>query len=242
MARAAHPLTETVSAALRAAADPDFQQRQQGYSKEAVQSLGVRTAATRAIAKAHFPTVKAMPLGEALALCEELLASGIAELRVTALTWAHNRRRELRPEHYDLLRGWLLHHVDNWATCDQLCCEVFGDFMVRHPQFVGHCLEWARSDNRWLRRAAAVILIPDLRKEALQLPTLLAVAAILLPDRDDLVQKGYGWALKEATDSPRRDDVATWVMAHRHQMSRTALRYAIEKMDPRFRTQAMERP
>ena len=55
------------------------------------------------------------------------------------------------------------------------------------------------------------------------------IANILLKDDDDLVQKGYGWMLKEA--SPRFEDkVFEYIMSKKEVMPRTALRYAIEKM------------
>jgi 3-methyladenine DNA glycosylase AlkD len=62
----------------------------------------------------------------------------------------------------------------------------------------------------------------------------------LFHDTDDLVQKGYGWMLKEAS---RRhpEEVFRYVMKHREDMPRTALRYAIEKMPGDWKRQAMER-
>ena len=62
----------------------------------------------------------------------------------------------------------------------------------------------------------------------------------LVDDRDDMVQKGYGWMLKEAS-KPHQPEVFDDVMAHRAVMPRTALRYAIEKMPAELRRKAMER-
>ena len=44
-----------------------------------------------------------------------------------------------------------------------------------------------------------------------------------------MVQKGYGWMLKEASNL-HQDEVYQYVLRHRRDMPRTALRYAIEKM------------
>ncbi|MFN8395358.1 MAG: DNA alkylation repair protein [Bacteroidia bacterium] len=225
---------------LAAAADPEFQTRQQHYSKEKIDSLGVKTGTVRAIAKAFEPEIKALPLEECLNHCTQLLAHGIAEYRCAALQWAFARRKELKTNHYALLEEWLRDHVHNWADCDQLCCEVFVDFMMRHPSFFQNVLTWAQSQNRWERRAAAVILIKELRKKGDTLPLLFQVAEILLPDPDDLVQKGYGWALKEATET-HLDRTLPWIMSHKAQMPRTALRYAIEKLPEPQRQAALSR-
>lgn len=72
------------------------------------------------------------------------------------------------------------------------------------------------------------------------LPSALKVAEILLQDREDLVQKGYGWMLKEAGNRFPKE-VFEYVMKHKRQMPRTALRYAIEKLPSDMRQEAMRK-
>ena len=91
-----------------------------------------------------------------------------------------------------------------------------------------------------MRRGAAVSLIVPARK-GLFLPEIFEIATILLNDTDDMVQKGYGWMLKVASQSYQQQ-VYGFVMHHRLTMPRTALRYAIEKMPPALRAAAMEKP
>lgn len=232
-------ILQRIDEALQAAVEPGFQDRQQAYSKDAIQSLGVRTGNIRQIAKDFYPEVKSIPLPAFLATCETLLQRGMVEHRCIAFAWAYRRRKDLEPRHFGVLLGWLSQYVRNWADCDQLCCEVFGEFMVRYPEFAPQTLDWAKSENRWLRRAASVVLIVDLRKEAKFLPLILQIAEILLPDRDDLVQKGYGWALKEAIHT-HEEKVFQFILQHKAAMSRTALRYAIEKLSPAQRAEAMK--
>ncbi|MDI6739128.1 MAG: DNA alkylation repair protein [Candidatus Edwardsbacteria bacterium] len=53
-----------------------------------------------------------------------------------------------------------------------------------------------------------------------------------------VVQKGYGWLLKEATRKfPKQ--VLKYVLKHKADMPRTALRYAIEKMPETWKKRAM---
>jgi 3-methyladenine DNA glycosylase AlkD len=66
------------------------------------------------------------------------------------------------------------------------------------------------------------------------------LAERLLTDADDLVQKGYGWLLKAASEA-HQDAVFQFVMAHKTTMPRTALRYAIEKMPPTLKAEAMKK-
>ena len=62
----------------------------------------------------------------------------------------------------------------------------------------------------------------------------------LLLDGDDLVQKGYGWMLKEASKQ-HQQQVFDYVIKNRSVMPRTALRYAIEKMPQDLREEAMKK-
>jgi 3-methyladenine DNA glycosylase AlkD len=55
-----------------------------------------------------------------------------------------------------------------------------------------------------------------------------------------MVQKGYGWLLKEASRK-HTDEVFAYVMANRKEMPRTALRYAIELMPKELKAEAMKK-
>jgi 3-methyladenine DNA glycosylase AlkD len=109
----------------------------------------------------------------------------------------------------------------------------------KYPEYVERLRCWTQSENRWLRRAAAVTLVLPARKGGF-LGDIFEIADSLLLDRDDLVQKGCGWMLKEASKS-HRQEVFDYIIKNKDVMPRTALRYAIEKMPVEMRRQAMAR-
>ena len=88
-----------------------------------------------------------------------------------------------------------------------------------------------------MKRASAVTIILPARK-GLFLDEILEIANILLKDSDDMVQKGYGWMLKEASRKHQRE-IFAYVMKNKAIMPRTALRYAIEKMPESMRRKAL---
>jgi 3-methyladenine DNA glycosylase AlkD len=90
-----------------------------------------------------------------------------------------------------------------------------------------------------MRRGAAVTLIIPAKK-GLFLKDIFEIADILLLDQDDLVQKGYGWMLKVASQA-RQKEVFDYIMKNKNVMPRTALRYAIEKMPENLKKKAMEK-
>ena len=98
---------------------------------------------------------------------------------------------------------------------------------------------WAKSKNRWLKRASAVSLIVPARK-GLFLKDALEICDILLADGDDMVQKGYGWLLKEESRKHQKE-VFDYVVLNHGVMPRTALRYAVELMPKELKTEAMKK-
>jgi 3-methyladenine DNA glycosylase AlkD len=108
---------------------------------------------------------------------------------------------------------------------------------LKYPEFLPKVRAWSGSKNRWLRRASAVAhIIPNRNGTAVD--SAYKVAEVLLEDSDDMVQKGYGWMLKELANKRARE-VFEFVMARKDRMPRTALRYAIEKMPPAWKKRAM---
>ena len=97
--------------------------------------------------------------------------------------------------------------------------------------------QWAKSDSRWGKRASAVTLIIP-AKQGKFLKDIFEIADILLMDKDDLVQKGYGWMLKDASKI-HQEEIFNYVMKNKKVMPRTALRYAIERMPDDLKKQAM---
>ena len=103
----------------------------------------------------------------------------------------------------------------------------------------GEVKSWAKSRNRWLKRAAAVSLIVPAKKGRF-LQDAFEICDVLLADEDDMVQKGYGWLLKEESRRHQKE-VFEYVVKNKAAMPRTALRYAIELMPKELKLQAMKK-
>ncbi|HUS76629.1 MAG TPA: DNA alkylation repair protein [Methanothrix sp.] len=219
-------------------ADEKTRESSQRFFKEAVKLYGVKSAIVKKIATKYFREIKDRDKKEIYSLCENLLQADYGEEAFVAFEWAYSLRRKYVPEDFAVFERWVDQYVDNWAKCDTLCNHTLGSFVEMYPEFIGNLRSWARSENRWLRRASAVTLILPARK-GLFLNEIFEISDILLMDRDDMVQKGYGWMLKEASKK-HQVEVFDYVMRWKAKMPRTALRYAIEKMPVEMRRKAME--
>jgi 3-methyladenine DNA glycosylase AlkD len=230
---------EAVREELAQSVDEKTRDGAQRFFKEEVKFHGVKTAAVKKIAQKYQRAIKGRDKLDIFALCENLLQSGYGEEAFIAFEWAYSLRKEYEFADFQVFEGWVQKYVDNWAKCDTLCNHTIGAFIEEYPGFIENLKGWARSENRWLKRASAVTLILPARKGDF-LKDVLEISDILLKDKDDLVQKGYGWMLKEASRK-HREEVYEYIMRRKSEMPRTALRYAIEKMPEDLRKKVMER-
>jgi 3-methyladenine DNA glycosylase AlkD len=233
------PLVRDVRRELRENSDEKKRQGAQAYFKEGVTCLGVNTAVVHRIAKERFAGLKGKPKEDIFGLCEELWRAGSLEETIVACDWSYFVRRQYVPGDIQVFAEWVGRHVNNWASCDTLCNHSVGELVEMYPKILAELKKWALSKNRWLRRGAAVSLIVPAKKGKF-LADVLEIAGILLVDPDDLVQKGYGWMLKAASQA-RQKEVFAYVLRNRRAMPRTALRYAIEKMPADLKRRAMAR-
>ncbi|MDR3181528.1 MAG: DNA alkylation repair protein [Planctomycetaceae bacterium] len=224
---------------LKSLADEKVRQSGQRFFKEAVKMYGVKTPVVRRIAKEFFVSLKDKSKTEIFTLCEKLWQSGVIEEAFAACEWTARKHKALEVDDFPLLERWITQYITNWAACDTFCNHTVGTFVEMYPKYVKELKRWAKSDNLWQRRAAAVSLIIPARKGLFQ-QDIFAIAKILLTDSEDMVQKGYGWMLKAAADFDT-PSVFNFVMDNKNTMPRTALRYAVEKMPPALKIKAMQR-
>ncbi len=209
------------------------------FFREDIVLYGVRAADLRAVARKHFKDVQHLPKMKILDLCGMLWQSSYIEEGFVACEWSYALRKTYTPDDFAIFERWVGRYVRNWAACDSLCNHTVGTFLEMYPEYLPKLRTWARSQNRWMRRASAVSLIVPARK-GLFLNETFGIADILLEDQDDMVQKGYGWMLKVAS-KPHLQEVHAYVLKNKSRMPRTALRYAIELMPQHLKRSAMAR-
>jgi len=230
-------LIEKIKKELSENADEKIRDGAKRYFKEPIKVYGMKNAVAEGIAKKYWPEVKGLSKQEVFALSEELFSSGYMEEAFVSCVWLPKMAKQFEPEDLKVFEKWIDKYIDNWAKCDTFCNHTVGDFIMKFPKKVGVLKKWAKSKNRWMKRAAAVTLIVPARK-GLFLDDIFEIADTLLLDSDDLVQKGYGWMLKAASQA-HQEEILQFVIERKDRMPRTALRYAIEKMSPALRKKAM---
>jgi 3-methyladenine DNA glycosylase AlkD len=189
----------------------------------------IGTTAVRALARSiHGEYRAAWSIDEAMAFAGELMPDRHLEMKSLAIEVVARYRRAFEPRLLATWKRWLAdNHSTNWATTDAICGCLIGPLLLQHPELRVRLRGWASDRNMWVRRASVVGLIaPARRGESLDL--LYEIARRLHDDREDLIRKAVGWALREAgkTDMARLE---RYLRANGAMIPRTTLRYAIER-------------
>jgi 3-methyladenine DNA glycosylase AlkD len=221
--------------------DFKFKKGANKFFKEPIKVYGVRSNIVRKIALKYFPEAKTLNKKQFFLLSEEMLKSDYHEEAEIVFIWTEKLVCNFSISDFNIFEKWLNKYANNWAKVDTLCPHAINYFVQNYPKVIPRIKQWTSSKNRWMRRAAAVSFLSGSRDfpKKKHLRDIFWIAKKLLKDPDDLVQKGYGWMLKCAAENYEKD-VFNFVMKHKKEMPRTALRYAIEKMPKRMKIEAME--
>jgi len=196
-------------------ADPERQAVADWYFPTAMRVLGVRAPALRRVVRAHRTELRDEPPEVAIALAQALVDSNVMEARQVAYELVESHPTALdrisRAEVEALGRG-----IDNWASVDGFSCCVAGRAWLRGRIRDSTVRRWARSRDRWWRRAALASTVPlnvASRGGRGDPARTLMICELLAADPDDMVVKALSWALRSLA---AHDEAAVRSFLDRH--------------------------
>ena len=201
---------------------------QRFFKDQIIELRGVTSPQIQRIAREIYPRIKKLPAADRDRLCTALWASRKHEEGALVCYVYRRFAKQCGAREFRLFTRWLDLYVDNWAHTDGLSLWLLGASIASDATLIDKLDSWTRSKNRWKRRAAAVALVYS-AKRGEHTSAILRIAAPLIQDDDDMVQKGVGWLLKE-TYPKKPAEVARFLIANRAKTTRLVLRYAAEKM------------
>ena len=207
------------------------------------QFLGIKVGQTRAVAK----QAKGTPLDEIVTLLHspwhEVRLCGL--LLLVAQFEQQSRPRCVQEDaaiarRDEILTLYLRHaeRANNWDLVDVSAPKIVGHWLLL-PTRLGdkrRILDaQAASDNLWRQRISMVCTWKPLQQG--EAAWCLRYAERHLHHPHDLMHKAVGWMLREMGKRVSMNLLRDFLHQHAHEMPRTALRYAIEKMPPEERQQ-----
>lgn len=130
-------------------------------------------------------------------------------------------------------------YINNWDLVDLSVSKILGEYLLLDEKRMTILEKLAKSKNLWERRMSMVstyaFITKGKAKEAL------FMAEKLLKDEHDLMHKAVGWMLREVGKRIDRKVLTDFLDKHGKNMPRTALRYAIEHLEPKEREHYLKR-
>ncbi|NTV30417.1 DNA alkylation repair protein [candidate division WWE3 bacterium] len=217
--------------------DSEAEKNGKKFFKEEVQLYGIKSSILKKVSTQYFNEIKQLQKKHIFDICEQLWKSEMLEEQIIACNWSYHVNTSYSKDDIEVFEKWLNTYVSNWATCDTFCNHSVGTVVEMYPDLIERVIKWTQSPNRWMKRGAAVSLIIPVRK-GLFIDEVFKISDLLITDKDDLVQKGYGWMLKAASESSI-STVYQYMIEHKSIMPRTALRYGTEKMPEDMRKRVL---
>ena len=204
----------------------------QWFFKEEVQSHGwyaadLRTFARKLRRKVIDEHGKEKGPQFLMQVADQLFAGQVLEEKVFAVLLLEGWTAKLGDEEFALFESWL-DRISSWADHDALVHYLIAPMIAAEPSRVARVFRWAKSPDRWHRRAACVALIQGTRQKKL-FPHIVRLTNSLLRDEDDMVQKGLGWLLR-VTAKQAPENTVSYLLKIRTQAPRLVLRTACETL------------
>ncbi len=193
------------------------------------QASNRKTKTYRDIAKMFKNDINELTLEAVYHLCEALLKRNNHPETIVAYQIIFDQRKRYGASTFNRFEQWMYDYVQDWWDCDDFMTHAFQYVLIQYPNNLSKIKAWVHHTRFAVRRSAAVILIVPARRGLIDKKLIFEVCDLLKNDTHYLVQKGYGWLLKEASKS-YHDDVVKYLKENVQTMNRIAFRYALEKL------------
>jgi 3-methyladenine DNA glycosylase AlkD len=214
--------------ALKDGGSPEHAAGVQWFFKEEVRSHGWYTAPLRRAIRGYRRAIlQEHELDFLVKVADQLFSGPVLEDRNAAVFLLENLDSQFGDAEFRRFDGWL-DRISSWADHDALVHYLIAPMVVAKPDRISTLFRWAKSQDRWRRRAACVALIRGARTK-LFFPEVVRLSDLLLQDSDDMVQKGLGWLLRETAKFDAKRTVP-YLMKIRARAPRLVLRTACETL------------
>jgi 3-methyladenine DNA glycosylase AlkD len=170
-------------------------------------------------------------------VADRLFSGRVLEEKVAAVFLLEKLNAKCADREFRMFETWL-DRISSWADHDGLVHYLIAPMLAAEPRRVNFVFRWAKSRDRWHRRAACVALIQGTRVN-LFFPQIVKLSDLLLDDSDDMVQKGLGWLLRETAKFDPKKTVP-YLMKIRGRAPRLVLRTACETLAAEVRKRILD--
>jgi 3-methyladenine DNA glycosylase AlkD len=222
-----HPMVLQLNEELIKAGDPDKAKGMQAYMKTTQPFYGVPAGPRRKSFKLVAKNFKNLTHQEYEQIIFELWNGEYHEEMYQALEVAQHYKAHHNLESWPIYDR-LVKSATNWDTLDWIAGRLVSPLVVRHRALESKLIEWSRSDNFWVRRAALISHLHH--KEKTNTDLLASTILALAHEKEFFIRKAIGWVLRDYSYTN-----PTWVEAfiekHRDKLSGLSKREALKQIN-----------
>ncbi|MFW9895304.1 MAG: DNA alkylation repair protein [Candidatus Thorarchaeota archaeon] len=201
------------------------------YEKHGYKSYGLRVPETEKIIKNYVNQFKDLSLKERFDLSRKFYRSEYINQTHFGLKLLEINTPDLKPQNFEFLDE-LLNYITNWGPTDSFSLYIMQPLLRKYPNETKQLIKkWNISDHIWKKRASVVTFTRKIGLEGEYVNFLLELCDNLIWDKEDLVRKAVGWALKDNMFGKNKEIVLNYVKKLRKMgVSSTITLYAIRKL------------
>jgi len=209
-------------AALAARGSPERAAGAKAYLKSELEFLGVDAGGLRATAREIVDRHPELDHDQLTALVRALWEEPVYELKALGVALLERRPGLLGADDLGLIEE-LVRRSGTWALVDWICTKVAAPVVLRAPAAAKVLERWSRDDDFWLRRAALLAQLPELRAGRGDFALFARLAERMVDEREFFIRKAIGWVLRDV--SRKRPELAfAFLAAHIDRVSGLTLR------------------
>lgn len=230
---------EQIRHALRSGGSAEHAAGVQWFFKDEVKSHGWYTGNLRRTIRRVRKEIRAQrDLDFLIQVADQLFTGSVLEEKVAAVFLLEKLDAEFGDREFRMFELWL-DRISSWADHDGVVHYLIAPMVAAKPARMKNVFRWAKSKDRWHRRAACVALIQGTRQKQF-LPEVKKLTDALLDDEEDMVQKGLGWLLRETAKFDANRTIP-YLMKIRQRVPRLVLRTACETLPITVRKRILQK-
>jgi 3-methyladenine DNA glycosylase AlkD len=216
--------------------------QQSRYNKQpGYVSYGIKTPLFLSIIKAYKKQIEGLPERDAFALALDFYESGIEEQMYVGNHILVLHIASITPKRFGFLDR-CLSYFKSWGTTDDFCIHVMQHILSRYPSETYALLrKWNRSGHIWKRRASVVTFTRRAGASGEHTNVALELCENLVNDKEDLIRKAVGWALKDTMCGDKEKVLGYVAQLRKRGTSAVITLYALRDITGREREQILKK-
>jgi len=209
------------------------------HKYDGYKSWGLSSPEFANVMKKHKKTIRDLTCDEILELSKMFYKTKISE-PIFAGTFVLENRLDCLNKKWLPFFDEVLEYFISWGTIDDFCIDVLQPVLLEYPKETLRFLKkWNQSKNMWKRRASVVAFVRKIGESGKFTDEALALCENLIWAKEDMVQKGVGWCLKDVMRGDKKKVFDCVKKLRKRSVPATITLYAIRDLKGKERSEIL---